>query len=48
MSKGTWERGVRERSFKNLGTMKKKKRGKLPPRPRGLREGIHKIRMAKR
>jgi len=42
-----WEDGLRIGEYKNPGTMKKKKR-KLPPRPRGLKVGIHKRRMTKR
>jgi len=42
-----WEDGLRAGEYKNPGTMKKKKR-KLPPRPRGLKVGIHKKRMANR
>jgi len=46
MSKN-WEDGLRTGEYKNPGTRKKKKR-KLSPRPRGLKKGIHKRRMAKR
>jgi len=48
MSRETWEQGVRLGEFHNPGTMKKKKKGKPPPRPRGLKVGIHAKRMAKR
>ena len=46
MSKN-WEDGLRIGQYHNPGTRKKKKR-KLPPRPRGRRAGIHKKRMMKR
>jgi len=42
-----WEDGLRIGEYKNPGTMKKKKK-KLPIRPRGLRVGIHKRRMVNR
>jgi len=48
MSEKTWTEGVRTGEFRNLSTMKKKKRGKRPPRPRGLKVGIHAKRMKKR
>jgi len=48
MSEKTWTEGVRTGEFRNLSTMKKKKRGKRPPRPRGLKVGIHAKRMEKR
>jgi len=48
MSKETWARGLLDRSFKNMGTTKKKKIGKPSPRPRGKIIGIHKRRMEKR
>jgi len=43
-----WEDGLRAGEYKNPGSMKKKKRGKPPQRPRELKDGIHKVRMAKR
>ena len=46
MSKN-WEDGLRVGEYHNPGTMKKKKK-KLQRRPRGLRVGIHKKRMANR
>lgn len=48
MSKESWAKGLLDGSFKNIGTMKKKKTGKPFPRPRGLHPGIHKERMKKR
>jgi hypothetical protein len=48
VSQETWDEGIRRGEFKNPGTMKKKKTGKPPPRPRGLRKGIRKIRMENR
>jgi len=48
MSEATWAEGVRIGEFKNPGTRKKKKCDKPRPRPRGLRVGVHKKRMAKR
>ena len=47
MSKN-WEDGLRAGEYRTLGSMKKKKRGKPSPRPRGLKVGIHKKRMEKR
>jgi len=43
-----WEDGLRSGAYKDPGSMNKKKRGKLPPRPRGLKVGIRKARMEKR
>jgi len=48
MSEATWGQGVRSGEFHNPGTMKKKTRGKTPPRPRGLKVKIHAKRMAER
>ena len=48
MSEATWAEGVRTGEFKNPDTRKKKTCGKLRPRPRGLRVGVHAERMEKR
>jgi len=42
-----WEDGLQVGEYKNPGTMKKKKR-KLPPRPRGKIIGIRNKRMENR
>jgi hypothetical protein len=45
---GDWSDGIRTGNYHNQGTKKRKKTGKRPPHPRGLKKGIRKIRIKKR